>query len=108
MVHRPRDDDLAATVMTLPDERAALVSAYLSKGGEIRRLPSPETCAATEVLDYLKQHGLRVMIIRARMGSGVRFILNERPISQRRLIELANKHRQAAGLPEFQVNGLLR
>jgi hypothetical protein len=83
-------------------QQAALVADYLARGGEIRRLPTPEPTAADDVFEYLRECGFDVSRARGKMA-GTQYICNGRAVPLEELVSIANNHRETRRLPPFQL-----
>jgi hypothetical protein len=79
-----------------------LVADYFTRGGAIRRLPTPEPTSPSDVLDYLSECNFRVYP--APRGEGQqKYVYQGQVVTLDKLVSIANEHRALVALPPFQL-----
>jgi hypothetical protein len=84
---------------SMPTERA--VSDFLDSGGQVKILPATITVAGREVVDYLRGCGVEAKLRASH--SATTYFCNGKPLSLRKLVDIANAHRLEKQLPPFAV-----
>jgi hypothetical protein len=77
-----------------------LVADFFTRGGTIRRLPTSQPTAPTEVLEYLAECAFTVYP--APRGEGQpKYVFQGRVVGIEKLMSIANEHRALMNLPPF-------
>lgn len=78
-----------------------MVSAYLAKGGQIRKLPDALASTPSDVIRYLSRH--KVKIERVHANNSDKYLRDGATITLPALVQLANSYRLKQGLAPFDV-----
>jgi hypothetical protein len=83
----------------LNTESAEAISEFLKNGGQVLKLPPATPVTGREVVEYLLSCGIPARFYTK--VSTTTYIYNDKAVTLRKLVELANKHRRMQQLPPF-------
>ena len=81
-----------------------LVCEYLSRGGEVLKVPAAVPATPAGVLEYLSTVGLKVdRVVRSSSNNSVKYRHNGELLTWPELVQLANGYRREQQLPPFEA-----
>jgi hypothetical protein len=83
----------------LNTESAEAISEFFNKGGQVSKLPPATPVTGREVVEYLLSCGIPAKFYTK--VSTTTYIYQDKAVTLRKLVELANKHRHTQQLPPF-------
>lgn len=93
--------------MNLRHQHAALVADFLAKGGAIHKLPPARSTVASDVLQYLQDHNVDVQHLTVQGSAESKYVYKGEIITLKRLLTIANRHRNRRRLAPFQMASTL-
>ena len=82
-------------------ELAKAISDYLREGGKVSKFPPAVPVSAREVVEYLISRGVAVRL--PRNATAPTYFYNDKQVTLKKLVDVANKHRRAEQLAPFAV-----
>ena len=89
--------------MTARQNHTELVADFLAKGGTITKVPPARPALASDVLGYLQDQNVDVHAITDETAAETKYVYKGEVITLRKLVLIANRHRNRRRLPSFQL-----